>query len=147
VYTTKCENKCDATIRLSFSEYEQAMSGGSLACSVCRSSAQIHFSPEGVNFVLRDGPSGGWATKAALENRYRRDRHATMGRRERDHVKPNKLVPNFGGEIAHSWSEAKGAAYQSTYDKVNGEHGARTAAKVAQESARTFDKHIKQEAK
>jgi hypothetical protein len=104
------------------------------------------FDPSDVNFVLKDGESGGWVSKSQRENKYRAARSRTMDRRTRDHVKPNKLIPNYNGQVASSWKEVQDTAYQSTYAKVNSEHGSRDAAKAAKESARTYERHVKQEA-
>lgn len=147
IYNTHCP-ACskDTTQRLSFQEFDQVVSGTvSLSCD-CGGSPALVFDPSAVSFVLKDGESGGWVSKAQRENRYRATHRQEMGRRERDHVKPNKLIPNHNGQVAGSWSEAKDAAYQSTYERVNREHGARTAASAASEAAKTYDTHVKKEA-
>lgn len=146
-YSTLCKS-CEtvADKRLSFHDYEAVKTGKlPLKCS-CGGSVQLEFSPETVSFILKDGESGGWATKAGKENKYRAKRRTVMAQRERDHVRPNKLLPNFQGKPAASWADAKDAAYQSTYDKVKGEHGAKDAAVAASESAKTYDRYVKQEA-
>lgn len=146
VYDTRCEG-CEATTarKLSYAEYDEVSTGRvRMGCS-CGGRLELVFEPSAVSFVLRDGEAGGWISKATKENKYRSTRRAEMGRREREHVKPNRLVPNYNGAIAGSWAEAKDAAYQSTYQRVNREHGARTAASVATEAARTYDAHVKRE--
>lgn len=146
-YNTQCP-QCSKTEprKLTFQEYDQVTSGVCtlLACD-CGGVPALVFDPSAVSFVLKDGESGGWQSKAQRENKYRAARGKEMERRTRDHVTPKRLVPNYNGQIASSWSEAKDAAYQSTYERVNREHGARTAATAAQESAKSFERHVKQE--
>ncbi len=147
VYNTHCAGcSKDDTRKLSFREYDQVTEGNVALDCECGGHPELTFDPSAVSFVLRDGQSGGWASKAQKENRYRAARRSVMSQRERDHVKPNKLVPNHNGQVAGSWSEAKDAAYQSTYQRVNREHGARTAASAASEAAKTYDAHVKREA-
>lgn len=147
LYDTQCST-CSRreTRKLSFQQYE-ALSSGSLTLECgCGGKSELVFDPSAVCFVLKDGESGGWATKAQKENRYRSARRDVMVRRERDHVQPNRLVPNYGGQVAGSWAEAKDAAYHSTYERVNREHGPTTAAKAATETAKTYNAHVKREA-
>lgn len=146
LYRTHCD-ACskDETLKLTYKDYDRVVDGSAaLSCS-CGSTPQLVFDPSAVKFVLKDGESGGWISKATKENKFRGAHRQVMAQRERDHVKPNKLIPNFRGQVAGSWSEAKDAAYQSTYERVNREYGAKDAASAAQASAKTFDKQIKKE--
>lgn len=148
MYSTQC-TACEKQEerRLSFSQYDQIKSGEiEVECLHCGGVIDLVFNPSDVNFVLKDGESGGFVSKAMKENAYRKNRRKVMAQRERDHVRPNTLQPNFQGNPTGSWAEARDAAYQSTYDKVKGEHGAKLAAKAANKSAKTYDKHIKREA-
>lgn len=143
MYQTRCSGcETTSTMRVNFSEYD-AVSKEGIPC-ICGGASTIVFDPSAVSFVLKDGESGGWVSKAQRENKYRAARRQVMGRRERDHVKPKTLVPNFNGEVAHSWSEAKDAAYHSTYERSK-EHGHRLASEAARKSAKTFDAHVKKE--
>jgi len=147
MYRTQCA-KCQKVEerRLTFQQYDAVKAGTTLTCSgECGGQVGLVFDPTDVSFVLKDGESGGWVSKATKENSYRAKRRTVMAQRERDHVRPNKLQPNFQGKPAASWAEAKDAAYQSTYDKVKGEHGAKDAAVAASESAKTYDRYVKQE--
>ena len=147
VYGTQCV-KCQKTEerRLTFQQYDAVKDGEALICSdECQGPVGLVFDPKDVSFVLKDGESGGFTSKAIKENAYRAKRRTLMAQRERDHVRPNKLLPNFQGKPAASWADAKDAAYQSTYDKVKGEHGAKDAAVAASESAKTYDRYVKQE--
>lgn len=147
VYSTQCEEcQKQQDRKLSFADYDAIKAGSqTLSCS-CGGLVALEFTPGAVSFVLKDGESGGWVSKAGKENRYRSKRGQVMAQRERDHVRPNRLQPNYNGQIAESWGEARDAAYQSTYAKVKSEHGAIAASKAATESARTYDTHVKQEA-
>ena len=147
MYQTHCQScSKDSPRKLSFQEYDQVKDGAKPLTCDCGGSVALVFDPSAVSFVMKDGESGGWATKAQKENRYRKERYGTLGRKQRDHVKPNKLIPNYGGQVAGSWSEAQDAARQSTYERVSKEHGTREANRAAQESAKTFNKYVKQEA-
>jgi hypothetical protein len=147
LYKTHCA-ACAShdTRRLSFEDYDQVSAGALVLECSCGGNQKLVFDPTAVSFVLKDGASGGWATKAAAENKYRAARRVEMGRREKDHVKPNRLIPNYKGQIAGSWAEAKEQAYQSTYQQINREHGARTAATAANEAAKSYDTQVKREA-
>jgi hypothetical protein len=147
LYDTQCSTCQKQEIRkLSFEQYEGVSSGTVVLACACGGKPDLVFEPSAVSFVLKDGEAGGWISKATKENKYRAARRQIMGRRERDHVTPKRLVPNHNGQVTGSWSEAKDAAYQSTYARVNREHGARDAARAAAASAKTFDPHIKREA-
>lgn len=147
MYSTKCSTcQTESTRKLSFGEYDSVRNGQtSLSCQ-CGGVANMVFDPSAVSFVMKDGESGGWVSKASRENKYRAARNKVMDRRTKDHVKPNKLIPNHNGQTAGSWAEAREAAYQSTYEKVNREHGSRMASSAATESAKTYDTHVKKEA-
>jgi hypothetical protein len=147
LYDTQCSTCLkQETRKLSFQQYENVTSGVVALDCQCGGKPELVFDPSAVSFVLKDGEGGGWVTKAQRENRYRAVRRDLMTRRERDHVKPKRLIPNYNGQVASSWGEAKDAAYQSTYARVNREHGAGTAARAASEAAKTYDTHVKREA-
>lgn len=88
--------------KLTFSE----MSDFSEACT-CGSSIVVMFAPSAMNFTLRDGPSGGWASRAIKEKQYREKRREMLAKKEKDHVYTPSLIPNFNGEQTESWREAK----------------------------------------
>lgn len=146
-YNTQCQScLVNSQHRLTFDLYDQVKSGAhSLSCS-CGGTVELVFEPSDVSFVLKDGVSGGWVSKATKENAYRSRRNKVMAQRERDHVRPNRLQPNFNGKEAGSWADARDAAYQSTYERVKGEHGSKDAARAATESAKTYNRFVKQEA-
>lgn len=114
--------------RLTFSEYDQVKAESlKLVCTTCgEQSVALEFSPpSNLGFILKEGESGGWASKSLKENAYRSRRSKTMERKQRDHVKTPKLVPNYKGEEVGSWKEAQEVARQekgdlsaSTYDPL-----------------------------
>ena len=113
------------TKRMSFSEYEAVKTGQSVVTDEMGTSLELVFNPGNVGFVLKDGASGGWTTKASKENKFRRARGAQMARREKDHVFKSRLVPNYQGQEASNWSEVqdhvrstKGAEAASTYEPL-----------------------------
>jgi len=112
--------------RLSYSDYDQVRDGSkTLACSNCGLPAQIGFAPGNLGFILREGESGGWASKSIKENAYRNRRREVMAKREKDHVFKSSLQANYDGVETGSWKEAqelarveKGDEAASTYDPL-----------------------------
>lgn len=126
-YTFKCPECEDAIIvRLSFSDYESVKCEDKLLlCEGHDIPMALIFNPGDVGFVLKDGESGGWPSKSAKENKFRKARNRVMAKREKDHVFKSRLVPNFGGMEAHSWKDVqdhardkKGEASAKTYDSL-----------------------------
>lgn len=94
--------------RLSFSDYDKVKAGEStITCPQCTEVMQISFQPSHVTFVLKDGPSGGWVSKAGKENKYRNARREVMAQRERDHVFKSSLQPNYNGVETGTWRAAQ----------------------------------------
>ncbi len=145
-YNTQC-NTCQATseCKLSFRDHDDVREGRKLLACSCGGELCIVFQPSDVSFVLKDGESGGWASKAGKEKSYRARHNQVMAKRERDHVRPTALTPNFGGQVAASWKDARDAAYQSTYAQVRSEHGPIDASKAASAAAQTYDPYVKRE--
>jgi len=109
--------------RLSFQEYEAVKAGEQTLTDEDGVTLELVFDPSGVEFVLKDGQSGGWASKTNRESNYRRARNKEMARREKDHVFKSRLIPNVDGVEAPSWREAqdevrrvKGPEAASTYE-------------------------------
>jgi hypothetical protein len=111
-YSTRCEGCGDAaSTRLSFVDYESVKLGAkTLECASCHGKVVIAFNPGEVSFVMKDGESGGWTSKAVKENSYRAKRRVEMGRRTKDHVAPRPLIPNYAGQQTENWREAQEAA-------------------------------------
>ncbi len=120
--------KSDGTLlskRLTFAEYDSIKSGSMKLVDEADNELVPVFSPGDVQFILKDGESGGWASKAMKENHYRREHRQVMARREKDHAPKTRLIPNFGGKLAHTWADVrdhvqttKGSAAASTYDRL-----------------------------
>ena len=140
MYTTRCE-KCSVAhnLRFTFDEYDSIKLGTkTLECAACQGRVVLEFNPGEVNFVLKDGESGGWTSKANKENKYRVGRRAVMERRQRDHAPNPKLIPNFAGDQASSWREAKSMAFEKAYEETRD-------ASAATQSAATYDPLVQKE--
>lgn len=123
-YTFKRTDGVVLTRRMSFVDYE-AVKAGTKQITDDGLNLEIVFNPGTVGFVMKDGVSGGWASKTEKEKKYRAGRNVQMARREKDHVFKSRLIPNYAGEEAHNWSEVqdhvrstKGALAASTYDPL-----------------------------
>lgn len=132
-YSFKREDGDLVERKLTFQQFQQCRSGesqlsdddGSLLVPVLSPGTKL-------KTVFTDGQiSGGWATKTYKEKDYRKQRFQSMGRRQRDHVKVNNLIPNFQGQEASSWADVR--------DEVR--------TKVGVESAKTYDALVNQEKK
>lgn len=146
-YTVKCE-VCEKTgvQRLTFSEYDEVLAGTrELTCSACGGWGSLVFDPGNVAFVLKDGESGGWVSKAGKENTFRARHNRVMDKRQRDHAPRTTLQPNFGGALTGDWKTAQEAAYETTYENVRQEHGSQIAMQAATESAKTYDPLVKRQ--
>lgn len=113
------------TRKLSFDEYELLKQGTIHIADDDGVVLELIFNPGTMNFSLKDGPSGGWMSKAYKEQKYRGERDVEMKRRERDHVFKTRLIPNLGGVEAHSWADVqdevrskKGVDAASTYEPL-----------------------------
>jgi len=111
--------------RMSMTDFQRIKAGELGVTDADGCPLELVFDASQVGFVLKDGPSGGWATKAGKERRYRKDRHRVMGQRQRDHVHKTTLQPNYEGKIAPTWADAqdaartdKGVAAARTYDSL-----------------------------
>jgi hypothetical protein len=124
-YTFKRPDGVLLTRRMSFVDYEAVKAGTKQITDETGQGLEIVFNPGTVGFLMKDGVSGGWASKTEKEKKYRAGRNVTMARREKDHVFKSRLVPNYAGEEAHNWSDVqdhvrttKGALAASTYDPL-----------------------------
>lgn len=127
LYTFKRADGETVTKRLSFSDYEACKAGALAVTDKDGGPLELMFDPGRPAFVMKDGASGGWMTKVGKEAKYRAARNQEMSRREKDHVFKSSLIPNYGGNEAHSWSDVrdhvrsvKGEASASTYDSLVG---------------------------
>jgi predicted nucleic acid-binding Zn ribbon protein len=139
-YSTKCES-CGVAedIRLSFKEYEDLKIGAKeMSCAQCEGKVSFVFAPTGVSFVLKDGPSGGWASKAMKENKYRGKRYKEMGKRQKDHAFKPHLIPNVEGKLTENWKEARDMSFENAYAETKN-------VQLAKDISSTFDKHVAKE--
>lgn len=124
-YTFQKPDGALLTKRLSFADYDAIVAGEKMLVDAEGRELVLVFNPGEVNFVLKDGESGGWAGKALKENKHRAARSQHMALRERNHAPKTRLVPNFQGQEGNSWAEVqshvrseKGALAASTYDHL-----------------------------
>ena len=120
MYSTRCEG-CGASheLRLSFQDYDSVKLGTKLLeCSACQGQVGLVFDPGDVKFVLKDGESGGWASKAGKENAFRAKRYIHMGKKQADHAPRTRLLPNFAGEQTETWKEARSVAFETAYTET-----------------------------
>ena len=115
--------------KLTFEEYDLVQSGSFKVVDDDGQSLEMVFNPTGLGFVLKDGPSGGWMSKAQKESGYRSRRGAVMAQREKDHVFKTRLIPNLEGQEAESWRDVR--------EEVRKQSGSAAAS--------TYDRHVKQE--
>lgn len=120
-YTFECPDGTVLSRRLTFAEYEEVKAGTLKLVDENDQELKLVFNPGEVGFVLKDGVSGGWASKALKENRIRQARSLEMARREKDHVFKSRLVPNYQGQEAHNWGDV-----QDHVRSTKGDHAART---------------------
>lgn len=106
-YTFRRPDGEQTTRKLSFEEYDLVSQGNLLVTDDAGTVLELVFNPQGTNFVLKDGPSGGWASKALKENKYREGHRQVMARREKDHVFKTRLIPNYQGAEAPTWKDAQ----------------------------------------
>lgn len=133
-YTVQCQAcKDSGDIRLSFAQYDEVMVDDLvLRCNTCETGiCTLVFDPSNVQFVLKDGESGGWQSKAIKENSYRAKHREHMAQRERDHVFKPRLQPNFRGVETGTWKDAK----EFARTEVAKDHGK----KAGDATAKTFE--------
>ncbi len=126
-YSVRClECGAEYPKRITFADYDKVKAKEViLACDRCHCEAELAFNPGQVAFVLKEGESGGWASKSLKENAYRARRRDVMARRERDHVFKSSLQANYDGAETGTWREAqelarreKGELAAATYDPL-----------------------------
>lgn len=92
-------------------------------CVECGFECAYRFNPSGIQFVLKDGPSGSWPSKGERIKKQRAKASESAGKRQRERYKNPTLVPNFQGKETGSWRDAqaealkeKGPAVAATFD-------------------------------
>jgi predicted nucleic acid-binding Zn ribbon protein len=79
-------------------------------CTECGSECAYQFNPSGVQFILKDGPSGSWPSKGNRVKQQRAKASEAAGRRQHERYSTPKLVPNFEGKETESWKDAQSEA-------------------------------------
>lgn len=116
-YSVQCKDcNLSGEVRLTYEEHDELRSGAKAVECDCGGKASLYFNPGDVSFVMKDGPSGGWVSKALREHKYRKERNQVMARRERDHVFKSKLVPNYNGMETGTWRDAQEEARKDKGD-------------------------------
>jgi predicted nucleic acid-binding Zn ribbon protein len=117
-YAIEC-HECGAAYdqRLSYAQYDEVKTQkAELPCTQCGKAAIIAFKPSRVGFVLKEGESGGWASKSIKENAYRAERSKVMAKRNKDHVFKSSLQANYDGTETGSWRDAQELARKEKGD-------------------------------
>ncbi len=123
-----CCTKCNTTQCLSMTykqrkDEEELASIGmhSIKCK-CGSPCEYNFVPTDASVSLK---GVGWVSRDTVESKNRAARVAAVGKKQRDHVKPLELVPNYKGDEAHTWRDVqdhvrstKGDLAASTYQPM-----------------------------
>jgi hypothetical protein len=128
-YTFQAQDGATTRRKLTFEEYDLVRAGTLHVVGDEGQALELVFNPSGMAFVLKDGPSGGWMSKANKENGYRVKHGQTMLRREQDHVFKTKLIPNYQGEEASTWKDVREEARKQSGDIA----------------ASTYDSHVAKE--
>ena len=134
-YTFKSSDGSLVRKQLTLSQFKQVEAGEvSVVDSQTNEPLEIVFNPtNAIGMNMLDGPSGGWATQALKESKYRDQRGQVMAKRERDHVRKYNLVPNYEGQTADKWEDIqdhvraeKGVSAAKTYNQVVAKEKAKT---------------------
>lgn len=118
IYTFTCTENHRSSVVAGYNQ-------SSLTCPLCGNEAKRVFDPGIPQAILREGSTGGWASKSLKEKTYRARRWDILGKKTKDHVQPAYLVPNYQGETHDRWSEVQdhvrdvsGQETAKTYDAV-----------------------------
>lgn len=88
-------------------------------CGVCGEPCAYEFNPQGVQFVLKDGPSGSWPSKGERFKKFRAKSSQSAARRQRERYGENTgAIPNYKGKEADSWQEARSEALRDAGPEV-----------------------------
>jgi hypothetical protein len=145
-YHFRCPDCEDVVaLRLSFKNLEKVEQGASsVVCPEHERPMERELAGTRFTAVLRDGPSGGWASKSLKELKYRRERREGIAARKRDKVQTPVLVPNVDGECYGSWQEAQNAASQKTSSEVLGRTSdSGLASKEARAVEKTYEPFVR----
>lgn len=106
-YDFKCVT-CDhvQTAEFSLDEFEVKKESG-MSCRECGDTAKFKFQAAEVGICFR---GDAWADKNYKEKAFRKNRSKYMAARQAKNVKTPTLKPNYRGEEAETWTEARDAA-------------------------------------
>lgn len=136
IYTFQCKD-CSLEYHplLSFSDYENYKKCdpdlGVVFCDSCGGTCRPVFDPGDFGATFKEGETGGWASKTIKERALREKRWDHLGRKKKEHVKPQGLVPNYEGQAHDRWTDVQ--------DHVRIKHG--------DDVAKSYDPFVKKESK
>jgi hypothetical protein len=117
IYTfRRIEDGQEVKKRLSFAVFQKVRVGELSLTDTDGEPLELLFRPGTTQLVMKDGLSGGWASKTGKERTYRARRRKEMERRQRDHVHTPGLIPNYNGAEAPSWRDAQEEARKEKGD-------------------------------
>jgi len=102
-------------------------------CVKCGAKCIYKFNPKGIEFILIDGPTGSWPSKGGRIQAQRIKASHDASRRQKNrygNIK-TKAIPNYKGNEASDWTEAKEMATKD----VGSEKAASYDSKIAEERA------------
>jgi len=127
-YTINCPCGYQGDLRMTFGEYRQSITQPTVPCPDCQATGYtLGFSrPGNLGFILKEGDTGGWASKGIKENKWRATHNQEISRRQKEHAAPpTRLIPNYQGQEADRWSDVqdhvhttKGKEAASTYNAL-----------------------------
>lgn len=102
-------------------------------CVKCGAECSYQFNPKGIDFILRDGPTGSWPSKGGRikAQRMKASQDAASRQKKRFGNLNTKAIPNYKGNEASDWTEAKEMAAKD----VGAEKAAVYDFKIAEEKA------------
>jgi hypothetical protein len=81
-------------------------------CNVCGFPCVYEFNPIGIDFILKDGPTGSWPSKGNRIKGQRIKASEAAAKRQKErfgHIRTEAL-PNVSGNECSSWDEARSVA-------------------------------------
>lgn len=101
-------------------------------CKKCGSVCKYTFTPTIVQFALKDGPSGSWASKGIRFKNYRAKQNENMKKRQRDrygHLS-REAIPNYKGKETETWANARSEALKDKGPEVASTYNAKVASET-----------------
>lgn len=108
IYSYRC-SKCETVIEDSCSVNERE--NHHPLCTECGEVCNYTYIPSVVQFALLDGNSGSWPSKGERIKKQMQARSEDAGKRQRERYgEAPRALPNYKGEIAPSWADARSEA-------------------------------------